>query len=375
MTRGTVVVGSLQYSPVYKSHCCALGKQAEANGFSVVYLFSGAYEWMLNDKTKEKTIFIGRSTSMLSSARDGFNPIITGQLSRVFAQKPRFCYLYNFHPFLNYRVARIAKKNGTMFIQHVQEPYVENKKTYGGFKQYWLSIFEKLQERVIDRSDEVILSSQRSLQLFNKRYPGFSGPVNLVPLMYEDLGTDDVLRDEDRRYITFIGPPVKAKGPHILINVVKWAEENGLNETFLLITRAMPKEKEYFEHPKLRVVHKEIITDEEMGSYLRSSKMVFTPYTVATQSSVILTSFMYGTPALSSNVGGLPEFVEHGKTGYLVSPEAPVSDWIEGINFINNNLVTMTPKCRASFVQNYSEVNWGRYFDKIFQASITDGEG
>jgi glycosyltransferase involved in cell wall biosynthesis len=31
---------------------------------------------------------------------------------------------------------------------------------------------------------------------------------------------------------------------------------------------------------------------------------------------------MYGTPVVSSNVGGLPEFVHHKETGYLVDLNA-----------------------------------------------------
>ena len=48
--------------------------------------------------------------------------------------------------------------------------------------------------------------------------------------------------------------------------------------------------------------------------------VVACPYVDASQSGVVLTAFALGTPVVTSAVGGLPEYVEHGETGLLVPP-------------------------------------------------------
>jgi glycosyltransferase involved in cell wall biosynthesis len=107
------------------------------------------------------------------------------------------------------------------------------------------------------------------------------------------------------------------------------------------------------------------MSDEEFGDLIRKSLMVLTPYKRETQSSVILVSYMYGTPVVSSDVGGMPEFVNHGKTGYLVSMDSPIEEWIRGIFFILNNLHKMTVNCRNYFVDTFSGRNWRKYLPDL----------
>ena len=359
-------VCSLQYSPIYKSHCCALGRQAEQRGYEVKYLFSLAYSWMLSQEIIDKTFFIGNSTGIATALLDGFNPIIRKTLVQLFnRENPEYIYFYNFHPILNELIASCAKKNGCKFIQHVQEPYVENKRVYKGMQQYWLEGFEYLQERVINRSDTVIVSSQRSLLLFKKRYKKFYGNLMIIPLIYEDFGEQTTL-NPNRQFITFIGPPVPAKGSEIFLKIVQYCQEKNMEYQFLLVTREKINDPRYHQYENLKIIYYDKISDEMMVGYQMASKMVLTPYTIATQSSVVLTSYRYGTPALSSNIGGLPEFIEHKKTGYLVDVNAPVTEWVNGINFIGKNLDEMSVHCRNYYQNNFSESNWPRYFRILF---------
>ena len=48
--------------------------------------------------------------------------------------------------------------------------------------------------------------------------------------------------------------------------------------------------------------------------------MIICPYRDATQSGVVLTAFAFGVPVVASAVGGLVEYVEHGRTGLVVPP-------------------------------------------------------
>lgn len=359
-------VCSLQYSPIYKSHCCALGKQAELQGYDVRYLFSHAYAWMLPPDIKDKTWFIGNSTGIASSIGDGLSYKIRSKLKNLLKNNPPdFIYFYNFHPALNYFIASQAKKHGCTFIQHVQEPYVEDKTAYKGLKRFWLSGFEHLQGRLLGKSDIAIVSSQKSMELFQKRYLHFQGKLLHIPLMYEDYA-EKTTPYPNRQFITFIGPPVPAKGSEIFLKIVQYCQERNPEYQFLLITREKITDSRYLQNNNLKIAYHDKISDAMMSEYQKASWMVLTPYTVATQSSVVLTSCRYGTPAVSSNVGGLPEFIDHKKTGYLVDLNASVDEWVSGMNFICDQFDEMSVRCRKYYQDNYSETNWPRYFGILF---------
>jgi len=115
----------------------------------------------------------------------------------------------------------------------------------------------------------------------------------------------------------------------------------------------------------LEIFFKERIRDEEFGELIKRSIAVLTPYKRETQSSVILVSYKYGTPVVSSDVGGLPEFVSHMKTGYLLNVDAKVEKWIEGISYVRKEFIRLSKNCRKYFVENFSGKNWKKYLKDI----------
>jgi hypothetical protein len=65
------------------------------------------------------------------------------------------------------------------------------------------------------------------------------------------------------------------------------------------------------------------VPDEEVGDLVAAADCVVLPYRAATQSGVVLVAYAGGCPVISTAVGGLPEVVDDGVTGYLVPPEDP----------------------------------------------------
>lgn len=63
------------------------------------------------------------------------------------------------------------------------------------------------------------------------------------------------------------------------------------------------------------------IPNEEVSLYFAAADVVVLPYVSATQSGIVQIAFGLDRPVISTNVGGLPEAVDHGKTGLLVEPE------------------------------------------------------
>ena len=70
-------------------------------------------------------------------------------------------------------------------------------------------------------------------------------------------------------------------------------------------------------------IHNRFIRIDEVATMLNQCSLCACPYTDATQSGVIMTSFALGKPVVASDVGGLSEVIENEKSGLLVEPRNP----------------------------------------------------
>jgi glycosyltransferase involved in cell wall biosynthesis len=65
------------------------------------------------------------------------------------------------------------------------------------------------------------------------------------------------------------------------------------------------------------------IPDREIEKFFAASDLVVLPYVSATQSGIVQIAYGFEKPVVVTNVGGLPDVVKDGKTGYVVKPECP----------------------------------------------------
>lgn len=63
--------------------------------------------------------------------------------------------------------------------------------------------------------------------------------------------------------------------------------------------------------------------DREVEQYFVAADLVVLPYTSATQSAIVQIAYGITKPVVVTDVGGLPDVVEDGETGYIVEPENP----------------------------------------------------
>jgi glycosyltransferase involved in cell wall biosynthesis len=62
------------------------------------------------------------------------------------------------------------------------------------------------------------------------------------------------------------------------------------------------------------------INEEEMRKYFTESELIILPYETATQSGVIVDSYSFSKPVVAFGVGGIPEQISDGISGFLVEP-------------------------------------------------------
>ena len=73
------------------------------------------------------------------------------------------------------------------------------------------------------------------------------------------------------------------------------------------------------------------IPDNEVEKFFAAADLVVLPYESATQSGIVQIAYGFEKPVIVTNVGGLPDVVNNGKTGYIVPPKNPkaIADVVE----------------------------------------------
>lgn len=73
------------------------------------------------------------------------------------------------------------------------------------------------------------------------------------------------------------------------------------------------------------------LPEASLVALLRRADAVILPYSFATQSGAVHLAQACGAGVVASAVGGIPEQVDHGRTGLLVAPDAPDAAWLTAL--------------------------------------------
>ena len=110
------------------------------------------------------------------------------------------------------------------------------------------------------------------------------------------------VREECDSRLLIAGYPTKYMNIQQLKHLIK---EQKLEDSIILDTRYIPS--------------------EEVGALMKLASVVVYPYISSTQSGALQVAYSFGRPVIATNVGGLPEVVEDGLSGYLVPPQEPLT--------------------------------------------------
>lgn len=151
---------------------------------------------------------------------------------------------------------------------------------------------------------------------------------------YDEFAADQMVPQEEARarlgiraskVILFFGFIRKYKGlNHLLEAMLQLPPEDGVH---LLVVGEFYEDREVYADAlgKLEARGQVTLVDryvanEEVPLFYAAADLVMVPYLSATQSGIVQIAYGLGRPVVVTRVGGLPEVVDEGKTGYVVPP-------------------------------------------------------
>jgi glycosyltransferase involved in cell wall biosynthesis len=96
------------------------------------------------------------------------------------------------------------------------------------------------------------------------------------------------------------------------------------------------------------------VGNEEVEAFFVASDLVVLPYVSATQSGIVQISLSFDRPVVVTAVGGLPEVVAEGKTGFIVPPEDPPAIAAAVVRFFEEGWSERMASCFASEKRRFS---------------------
>ena len=162
------------------------------------------------------------------------------------------------------------------------------------------------------------------------------------------------------------------KGLDILIESAKHLRGKGNNFKILVVGECYGDENEYIRLAKENGISDvidfrfEFVPNEKVNQYFSAADLVVLPYKSATQSGVVPIAYHFNTPVVVSNVGGLPEIVEEGKTGFVCEPSP--DSIAEGVLKYFESDMDLYPPFIGEYKKQFSWENFAKVLLELAQS-------
>ncbi len=172
--------------------------------------------------------------------------------------------------------------------------------------------------------------------------------------------------NNDKLVLGFWGRILPYKGIFILLRAFEILKKNELNIELYILGNGIvdKKEKELIEKYEVKFINKWLDYNEVL-EYMGDIDLIVLPYIKATQSAIISFCLAINMPMIVSDAGGLKEFIENGKTGFVFKT-GDYKDLADKIKIIyeNKNLL----KIFSENIKNYkNQFDWSKNISNLLK--------
>jgi glycosyltransferase involved in cell wall biosynthesis len=173
------------------------------------------------------------------------------------------------------------------------------------------------------QADQVIVHARSLVGAVESAIGIEADRIHVVPhIAIGDPLASSPVQSEDSNQVLFFGRIWAYKGLAHLIRAEPRISEQVPNVEFVIAGEGddLAPYRQMMVNPQRFTIHNRWIDDAQQSELFQQAAVVVLPYTEATQSGVVPVAYTFAKPVVATRVGGLPECVEHERTGLLIPP-------------------------------------------------------
>ena len=238
-------------------------------------------------------------------------------------------------------------------------------------------VFRRWQNRLFKRADAVIAVSQSLLQDLLNLYPSVRDKSAVIPngLDRSWFENSTIQSADNERYVLFVGRFHIVKGADLLLHAWSLIQGQVAPINLWLIGegqefRSLNSLSEQLGVSK-SVRFKGYKTQAELPCLYRDAEVVVVPSRNEGLPRVALEAGACGAICVATNVGGIPETILDGVTGFLVDPESPealAQAMLRALCLPESQKRRMSAAARAHIEQQFNRATMVAHYVQIFQS-------
>jgi glycosyltransferase involved in cell wall biosynthesis len=272
-------------------------------------------------------------------------------------------FIWIVSPCLDYRLIRLLHLAGCHVIYTAHNPFPHEPKA-GDIRKY---------SRIYQKVNHVIALTNYTRNEIMAHCGIPSEKISVLPhgdyeALFSRYGCNNNLAKDvrkkagNRKIIAFLGHIRPYKGLEVFVDAFGLIKQRIPESFFLVAGSVLVGDKKDWEEKLAQSCKPDdlwadirFVPVEDIKAYLSVIDVLVQPYISASQSGNTVMAYAAGVPVISTNVGGLAEMTEDGKTGYIIAPGDPeaIADAVSKC-FEDDNYGKMSNNARRAASEQFS---------------------